>query len=187
MLDADKGKHEEHMLCPTNPYAATKASAEMLVMSYYHSFGIPAIITRSNNVFGYNQHEEKLIPRFIKLLKEGEKLTIQGDGSCVRNFLWVDDVIDAFSIIISKGVIGEIYNIAGPEENEWSVLDIAKELFYMTSLIHTLKFEDCITYVEDRPFNDKRYFISSRKLTKLGWKPKMPVRQGLSILVRQHK
>ena len=108
----EKHKTEHSILCPTNPYAATKAGAELIAGSYRHSFNMPIIITRGNNVYGPNQYPEKLIPRFIKLLKEDKKVTIQGDGTNVRAFLHASDVASAVECILEKGQIGEIYNIS---------------------------------------------------------------------------
>ena len=100
----------------------------MLVQSYRNSFNFPVIITRGNNVFVPNQYPEKVIPKFIKLLKEDKKITIQGDGSCVRGFLHSYDTSKAFDIILKKGIIGEIYNIGCDKDAEYSVLQIAKLL-----------------------------------------------------------
>jgi dTDP-glucose 4,6-dehydratase len=166
MLNDDK-KTEETILCPTNPYAATKAGAELIVMSYYHSYKMPIIITRGNNVYGPNQYPEKLIPKFIKLLNENKRVTIHGDGSNLRSFIHSYDVATAFDIILDKGVIGEIYNIGSNEEHEYSVLQIAKKLILLIK--NTTNYNDWIEYVEDRPFNDKRYYISNQKLKDLGW------------------
>ena len=160
-------KTEHSILCPTNPYAATKAGAELLAQSYNHSFKLPIIITRGNNVYGPNQYPEKLIPRFIKLLKENKKVTIQGDGSNVRAFLHANDTASAFETILDKGLIGEIYNIGCDDGMEYSVIDIAKILIKMIK--HTDDYDEWIDYVEDRPFNDKRYYISNHKLKELGW------------------
>ena len=124
----EEKKNENSILCPTNPYAATKASAELIAQSYYHSFKMPIIITRGNNVYGPNQYPEKLVPRFIKLLKEGKKLTIQGDGSNIRAFLHTEDVVRAFEVILDSGVIGEIYNIGSDDNSEYTVLQIAHML-----------------------------------------------------------
>jgi dTDP-D-glucose 4,6-dehydratase len=121
-------KTEHSILCPTNPYAATKAGAELIAQSYNHSYKMPIIITRGNNVYGPNQYPEKLIPRFIKLLKEGKKVTIQGNGSSVRAFLHAYDTAKAFECILEKGSIGEIYNIGCDEGMEYSVIDVAKIL-----------------------------------------------------------
>ena len=163
----EEKKTEESVLCPTNPYAATKAGAELIAQSYYHSFKLPIIITRGNNVYGPNQYPEKIIPKFIKLLSEDKKVTIQGDGSNLRSFLHVDDVCVGFQLILEKGIIGEIYNIGSDDNTELSVLDVAKIL--IKKIKNTEKYEEWIEYIEDRPFNDKRYYISNQKLKNLGW------------------
>ena len=160
-------KTEQSVLCPTNPYAATKAGAELLAQSYNHSFKLPIIITRGNNVYGPNQYPEKLIPKFIQLLKQNKKVTIQGDGSNVRAFLHANDTASAFEIILERGRIGEIYNIGCDDGMEYSVLDIAKILIKFIQ--HTDDYQDWIDYVQDRPFNDKRYYINNQKLKDLGW------------------
>jgi len=169
---------EEARLCPTNPYAATKAAAELLVSSYYHTFKMPIIITRGNNVYGPNQYPEKLIPVFITKLNKNEKLPIQGDGECIRNFIYIKDAVDAFEIILKNGVIGEIYNIGGNIENEYSVKKVAQLL---VSLLKGEQAEitDWIEYVPDRPFNDKRYLINNNKIKNLGWVQKWPFLNGL--------
>ncbi len=170
LFESEKKKTEESVLCPTNPYAATKAGAELIAQSYFHSFKMPIIITRGNNVYGPNQYPEKLIPKFIQLLQEGKKVTIQGDGSNVRAFLHVDDVCLAFRLILEKGKVGEIYNIGSDEESEISVLEVAK--FLIREFQKTEDYEKWIEYVEDRPFNDKRYYISNQKVKDLGWEIK---------------
>lgn len=179
--DEEKQKTEESILCPTNPYAATKAGAELIAQSYYHSFKMPIIITRGNNVFGPNQYPEKLIPRFIKLLKENNKVTIQGDGSNVRAFLHAFDVADAFILILEKGKIGEIYNIGSHDDNEYTVLQVAQILIKMIK--QNENYNDYIEYIEDRPFNDKRYYISNQKLKDLGWDVKINFIDGLKQLI----
>ena len=121
MLEVNEShKTEQSVLCPTNPYAATKAAAELMAQSYNHSFNMPIIITRGNNVYGPNQYPEKLIPRFIEQLQADKKVTIQGDGSCVRAFLHSHDTATAFETILLKGKIGEIYNIGCDEGMEYS-------------------------------------------------------------------
>lgn len=160
-------KNEESILCPTNPYSASKAAAEMYVRSYIYSFGLKAIITRGNNVYGENQYPEKLIPKFIKALKNNEKCTIHGKGDSIRNFIHVTDVCDAVDIIIKYGTFGEVYNIGSDETNEKSVIEIAKIL--VEKIKNTNDYEKFLEYVDDRPFNDKRYLISNTKLKNLGW------------------
>ena len=185
MISEDENKKtEESALCPTNPYASSKAGAELMAKSYYHSFKMPIIITRGNNVYGRNQYPEKLIPRFIMLLKENKKLTIQGDGSNVRAFLHASDVAKAFKLILEKGEIGEVYNIGSDEHDEYTVMDIAKIL--IKKLKNNEKYEDYIEFIEDRPFNDKRYYISNDKLKNMGWTIDMNFENGLNDTVNYY-
>ena len=181
ILDSNENKKTEtSILIPTNPYAATKAGAELLAQSYIHSFHLPIIITRGNNVYGSNQYPEKVIPRFILLLQQNKKITIQGDGSCVRGFLHSIDTSQAFIKILEQGKIGEIYNIGCDEDMEYSIMDIAKKLIY--KIKNTTEYDKWIEYVEDRPFNDKRYYISNQKLKDLGWGISVQLDEGLNKL-----
>jgi dTDP-glucose 4,6-dehydratase len=182
MLESDElHKTEQSVLCPTNPYAATKAAAELIAQSYNHSFKMPIIITRGNNVYGPNQYPEKVIPRFIQQLQRDEKVTIQGNGSCVRAFLHAYDTASAFIIILEKGNVGEIYNIGCDEGMEYSILEVAKIL--IKKIKNTDNYEQYITFIEDRPFNDQRYYISNQKLKNLGWKIKISFEEGLDKLL----
>jgi dTDP-glucose 4,6-dehydratase len=179
-------KTETSILCPTNPYAATKASAELLAQSYHHSFKIPIIITRGNNVYGPNQYPEKVIPRFIHQLQTGSKVTIQ-NGNCMRAFLHVYDTATAFIAILEKGKIGEIYNIGCDEGMEYSILEVAKMLIGKIINVDnntSINFDDHIEYIEDRPFNDKRYYISNDKLKKLGWNITVDFETGINELIK---
>ncbi len=160
-------KTELSLLNPTNPYAGTKAAAEFIAKSYLCSFNLPIIITRGNNVYGPNQYPEKLIPKFIHHLKQGEKVTIHGEGKSLRSFLHISDVVTAFDIILKKGKISETYNIGG-DDHEYSVIEIAKIL--IKKIKNTDNVEEWISYVEDRPFNDIRYHIDNTKLKNIGWK-----------------
>jgi dTDP-glucose 4,6-dehydratase len=181
-------KTEKSILCPTNPYAATKASAELLAQSYNHSFKMPIIITRGNNVYGPNQYPEKVIPRFIHQLQSGSKVTIQ-NGDCMRAFLHVYDTATAFIAILEKGKIGEIYNIGCDEGMEYSILEVAKILIRQIINVNgvdentSIDFNDHIEYIEDRPFNDKRYYISNDKLKKLGWNITVDFETGINELI----
>jgi dTDP-glucose 4,6-dehydratase len=177
----EKHKTEQSILCPTNPYAATKAAAELIAQSYHHSYNMPIIITRGNNVYGPNQYPEKLIPLFIKLLKEDKKVTIQGNGSSVRAFLHVYDTVKAFECILERGQNGEIYNIGCDEGMEYSVMSIAKIL--ITMIKETENYDDWIEYIEDRPFNDMRYYISNRKIKDLGWSIDVDLLSGIRDLI----
>jgi len=178
-------KTEESILCPTNPYAATKASAELIAQSYYYSFNMPIIITRGNNVYGPNQYPEKIIPRFIKLLNENNKVTIQGDGSNVRAFIHVDDVVKAFDIILEKGVIGEIYNIGSDDNEEYTVKYVAEMLIKKIKKMDN--YDDYIEYITDRPFNDKRYYISNQKIKNLGWDITENFDEGINKLIETYE
>lgn len=159
---------EKSILNPTNPYAATKAGAEMLVRSYYHSFGIPMIIMRCNNVYGPNQYPEKVIPKFISQIKNNNRLTIHGNGQTRRNFIHAYDVSIAIYTIMTNGHIGMIYNIG--TDNEYSVLDVAKLIVEKYKPGESI--EDWIEFVPDRHFNDFRYSVDSTSLRNLGWKEK---------------
>ena len=188
LSDDEKKKNEKSILCPTNPYAATKAGAELIASSYRHSFKMPIIITRGNNVYGPNQYPEKLVPRFIKLLKENKKVTIQGDGSNVRAFLHASDVASALECILEKGQIGEIYNIGSDEDKEYSVKEIAHMLIkIMKQTTNEEEINKWITYVEDRPFNDLRYYISNEKVKELGWEIKKDFMEGLMELINKYE
>lgn len=193
MLSSEEHHKTEHsVLCPTNPYAATKAGAELLAASYRHSFGLPIIVTRGNNVYGPNQYPEKLIPRFINQLKADELLTIAGTGAQLRSFLHVWDTARAFECIMFRGVVGEIYNIGTHEE--LSVMDVARRCVSAWHGIPLVELESepkrmdkYITYVPDRPFNDMRYFISNDKLKALGWDIKYTFMEGLAELIQQNQ
>jgi dTDP-D-glucose 4,6-dehydratase len=177
------GCSEKSLLNPTNPYAATKASAEFIVRSYYHSFKLPSIIVRCNNVYGPNQYPEKLIPKFIQLLKQGKKLTIHGRGETRRNFIWAEDVASATKTIIDRGEMNQIYNIG--TTHEYSVMDVARILLKKIRGVDIYEgnggdggnggnmspyVSAYLDFVEDRPFNDFRYSINCDKLQELGWK-----------------
>ena len=170
---------EDHVLEPTNPYAATKAAAEFLVKSYHRSFALPIIITRGNNVYGPHQFPEKLIPKFVNQLTRGRPVTLHGTGANTRNFLYVEDVARAFDCILHKAAIGKIYNIGG--HNERSNLSVAKELIKIMGLED--KEETLISFVPDRAFNDLRYTIDNTELSKLGWVEEMSWEEGLAHTV----
>jgi len=171
----DDIKTEKTLLCPTNPYAATKAAAEMLVNSYYYSFKIPVIIVRSNNIYGRKQYTEKVIPKFINQILNNQMITIQGDGSNKRSFLFIDDVIKAIEIILLKGKIGNIYNISSADEI--TIMDLAKKLLMLIK--NSDDIGNNITFIEDRKYNDKRYYICDKKLKELGWTKTTDLDKGL--------
>ena len=171
-----QGCNEKSLLNPTNPYAATKAGAEFIIRSYYYSYNMPVVIIRCNNVYGARQYPEKIIPKFITLLKENKKLTIHGSGLTRRNFIYIDDVVNAINIIVAKGVNNNVYNIGSIDE--YNVIEIA------TILLNHIKgcdekIEDWIEYMKDRNFNDFRYAIDTQKLNNIGWKKTINFDEGL--------
>eukprot|EP00466_Bigelowiella_natans_P004736 jgi/Bigna1/54005/estExt_Genewise1Plus.C_270076 len=181
--EPEKGQAEKSMLLPTNPYAASKAAAELLVQSYKHSFKIPAIITRGNNVYGPRQYPEKLIPKFIYRMERKQKLCVHGKGSPRRSYLYVEDAAAAYETVLFKGQIGEIYNVG--TKDEISVLEVTKAIIGAYGL---KKEEDkWIEFVADRHFNDQRYYISVQKLEELGWKPKVSFEDGIKRTIDWYK
>lgn len=170
----------EGVLRPTNPYSASKAAAEMIVRSYIESFGMNIKVIRCNNVYGPNQYPEKLIPKFKRLLKENEKCTIHGSKSATvkRAFMHVDDVVDAVDIVWRRGVPGEVYNIAS--DDELTVMEVTRLI--IETIKGTKNYDDWITYVEDRPFNDQRYYICAKKIKDLGWSQKKTRKDLINFL-----
>ncbi|MBD45841.1 MAG: dTDP-glucose 4,6-dehydratase [Flavobacteriaceae bacterium] len=171
---------DEGVLRPTNPYSASKAAAEMIVRSYIESFGMNIKVIRCNNVYGPNQYPEKLIPKFKRLLKDGEKCTIHGSKSATvkRAFMHVDDVVDAVDIVWRRGVPGEVYNIAS--DDELTVMEVTQLI--IETIKGTKNYDDWITYVEDRPFNDQRYYICAKKIKDLGWSQKKTRKDLINFL-----
>ena len=176
-------EEEKSLLNPSNPYAASKAAAEFLVRSYYHSFKLPIIITRSNNVYGERQYNEKLIPRFITNLIENKKCPIHGEGLSRRNFIYVEDVCKAIDTIMRKGKINGIYNIGSSDE--YNVLEVLQHLLTLLDIDKTMN--EVSEIVEDRLFNDSRYCVNSKKLEELGWKQETNFMQGLIKTIEYYK
>lgn len=179
----DEKKTETAILCPTNPYAATKAAAELIVQSYFHSYKLPVMITRGNNVYGPRQYRDKLIPKFITKLLAGQQCTIHGEGRALRAFVYVDDVVDALKLIVEYGVIGNIYNIGS--DDELSVMEVTRCLADI--LCPNVPFERVIEYVSDRPYNDTRYHVCDKKLKDMGWKQKTSFAQGIVKTIDWYK
>lgn len=161
------------LLEPTNPYSATKAGAEMLVMAYGRSYNLPYIITRGNNVYGPHQYPEKAIPKFIMLARNGLQIPLHGDGQATRSYMHVHDAASAFDTILHKGAEKGVYNIGAHEER--TVLSVAEDI----GMSLGLDISKTITYVPDRKFNDRRYFIDCSKLLALGWTQKVSWEDGL--------
>ncbi|MBI4975164.1 dTDP-glucose 4,6-dehydratase [Candidatus Peregrinibacteria bacterium] len=160
-------------LAPNSPYAASKASSDLIVRSYFHTYGMPVTISRCSNNYGPYQFPEKLIPYFFGLISENKPVPVYGDGLHVRDWLFVTDHCRAVDLIIQKGKIGEIYNIGG--NNEKTNIEITKFLLKFLG-----KDESCIIYVDDRLGHDRRYAIDASKIQKeLGFKPETSFEDGI--------
>jgi len=157
--------NEKSILSPNSPYSASKAAAEHLVRSYFITYSVPILITRSSNNFGPYQYPEKLIPLFITNLIENKKVPLYGDGLNVRDWLYVLDQCSALDFVFHNGKTGEVYNVAGG--NEMGNIEITKKILSLLG-----KDESNIEYAQDRLGHDKRYSISGEKLSNLGWNPK---------------
>ncbi len=173
----EKGKADENTkLNPGNPYAATKASADLLCLSYFNTYRVPVLITRSSNNFGPFQFPEKFIPLFITNALEDKELPLYGDGKNIRNWLFVEDNCAAIATVLLKGKIGEVYNIGGNIEIE--NIKVALKILNILG-----KSEQMIKYIKDRPGHDKRYALDSSKIKKIGWKPKYKFDEALEKTV----
>lgn len=171
---------ETAQLLPTNPYAASKAAAEMMVRAHRICHGLDVVIARCNNVYGPNQHCEKLIPRFVKLLKTGQKCTVHGDGSVKRRFLHVNDACEALELLMFKGVSGEAYNIGALDAV--SVIDVTKTIVKQVTGATDDTWREYVEFVPDRLFNDLDYNTSNDKICALGWKPIVTMESAIAEL-----
>jgi len=167
---------ETHPFNPSSPYSSTKAAADLLAQSYYTTYKFPVIIARSSNNFGPYQYPEKVIPLFVTNLLEGKKVPLYGDGKNIRDWLFVLDNCEAINFVSNNGQFGEAYNIGGG--NEKQNIEITKLI-----LKHLDKDEYHIQYVTDRPGHDRRYALDTKKLAKLGWKPRHKFEHALKHTV----
>ena len=169
---------EESKFNPSSPYAATKAAAELIINSYSVTYGSDVIITRCTNNYGPRQFAEKLIPKTIILANQNKKIPIYGNGSNIRDWIYVDDHCDAVSLALFKGKEGQSYNISA--NNEINNITIVKKILGVMN-----KSEDLIEFVEDRPGHDFRYSMDSKKITsELGWKTKLSFDKGLEKTIQ---
>lgn len=170
---------------PRSPYSASKAASDHFVMAYYHTYGLPVILSNCSNNYGSHHFPEKLIPLMINNIKNNKPLPVYGKGENVRDWLWVEDHVRAIDIIFHKGKVGGKYNIGGL--NEWKNIDLVKLLIkIMDRKLNRPEgtSEQLIQYVPDRPGHDLRYAIDASKLTKeLGWKPSVSFEEGLEKTV----
>lgn len=160
-------------ISPNCPYAASKASADLLVQSYFETYNMPVTISRCSNNYGPYQFPEKLVPYFFRLISEDKPVPVYGDGQNVRDWLFVLDHCSAIDLIVAKGTIGEVYNIGG--NNEKTNLEITKFLLDFLG-----KDESLIVYVDDRLAHDRRYAIDATKIkNELGWEPSVNFTEGI--------
>jgi dTDP-glucose 4,6-dehydratase len=169
---------EDSPLAPNNPYAASKAGADLLVRSYNHTFGLPAILVRSTNIYGPYQYPEKVIPLFITRLARDEPVPIYGDGLQVRSWLHVSDLCEALLRVWKHGRPGATYNMGGGCEQ--TNLELAHLLLRILGKPASL-----LQHVADRPGHDRRYALCSQKMaTELGWRPAVSFEEGLRQTAR---
>ena len=163
---------------PSSPYAASKASADLLINSYVITYGCDCIITRCTNNYGPRQFPEKLIPKTILLANQGKKIPVYGNGKNIRDWIYVDEHCDAIYNVLMNGKSGESYNISA--NNELDNLTIVKKILSLMN-----KSEDLIDFVEDRPGHDFRYSMNSSKIrNELGWLQKTSLQQGLDTTIK---
>ncbi len=167
---------EESPLQPSSPYSATKTGADLLVASYFHTYGLETMICRGSNNYGPYQYPEKLIPLMILNALAGDHLPVYGDGRNVRNWLYVEDFGRGIGHALAHGEPGHAYNCGGPDECE--NLAVVKRILELTGAGESL-----IEYVTDRPGHDRRYSLSSGKLRALGWEPRVRFNEGLARTV----
>ena len=173
---------EQTPYSPRSPYSASNASSDHFVKAYFHTYGLPTIVTNCSNNYGPNQYPEKLLPVIISNIYHEKPLPVYGQGINIRDWLYVDDHCDALELVWQKGVIGESYNIGG--NNEWRNIDLVKLICKIMDekLNRPAGYsEKLITFVKDRLGHDLRYAIDSTKIRKeLGWQPKTDFIEGLS-------
>ena len=168
---------EDDILMPNSPYSASKASADLLARSYYKTFSLPVIITRSSNNYGPYQFPEKVIPLFISNILEGKKVPLYGTGKNIRDWIFVLDNCEGIDTVLHNGEVGEIYNIGGG--NEVTNLELTKII-----LDELGKDESQIEYVEDRLGHDFRYALDIEKAKKIGWEPKHSFEEAIRETIK---
>jgi dTDP-glucose 4,6-dehydratase len=188
--DIEEGEHdEEHLLKPSNPYSATKASSDMLVMAWGRTHNIPYMIVRPTNNYGIGQYVEKLIPKAVKLLSLGRKIPLHNHGLPYRNWLHAEDTAEAVITLIEKGQIGEIYNIAGgfEQQNIKTVKAIITEFNQIENWEDFHSIDEYVDFSVHRPGQDVRYALDDSKLRALGWEPKSVFSEEISRIVNYYK
>ena len=168
---------EEDPVRPRSPYAAAKASGDLLTLAYYTTYGLPVTITRGSNNVGPYQHLEKVVPLFTTNALEDKPLPVYGDGRQMRDYMWVLDHCEAIDLVLHKGQIGEVYNVGTGQEIE--------NLEMVEIILRTLgKPRSLIQFVEDRPGHDRRYAMDIGKIQQLGWRPRHTPQEAIAKAVR---
>ncbi len=170
---------EDDPLNPRNPYAATKAGADLLAESFHTTHGLPVVITRTSNNFGPRQHPEKLIPKFIKNASAGKTLPVYGDGSNVREWIYVEDNCRALEHVLREGNVGEVYNIGSHTQK--TNLEVTEAILDAVG-----GSKELIEFVEDRPGHDQRYALETTKIEALGWETNYSFEEGLEATVEYY-
>jgi len=171
---------EESPIVPSSPYSATKAGGDLVVQSYFHTYGLETVICRGSNNYGPYQYPEKLIPLMVLNALHDDKLPVYGDGLNVRNWLYVEDFGRGISHVLAHGAPGEVYNVGGP--SECTNMEVVREI-----LAQTGKDESLIEHIDDRLGHDRRYSLGSEKVRALGWEPQMDFSEGLAQTVEWYK
>ena len=184
LSEADPAFTEKTNIAPRSPYSATKAGSDHLAFAYFHTYGVPVIVTNCSNNFGANQHEEKLIPATINRILSGQPAKLHGDGLNVRDWLAVADHCEALMLLAEKGKPGERYCIGGEDEstNLEVVNAVHAAIIQVTGQAHDLELQ----FTNDRPTDDKRYAIDCTKLKALGWNPSKEFWKNLLSTVRHY-
>tara|TARA_B100000795_G_C22792676_1_gene437713 strand:+ start:1566 stop:2525 length:960 start_codon:yes stop_codon:yes gene_type:complete len=170
-----KGSFDENSnFNPSNPYSSSKAAAEMIVNGYIHSYKLPVIVVRANNIFGTRQHPEKLISGCCWSFAKDKRFTLHGKGLQKRSFLYIDDFCYALHKILQKGKLHEVYNIGS--NFEYKNIDVVNLILRLNKKT----INENVLYVKDRPFNDYRYSVNFSKMMKLGWRPKIRLEEKIN-------
>jgi dTDP-glucose 4,6-dehydratase len=186
--DIDEGEHtEEHLLKPSNPYSATKAAADMMIMAWGRTHNVPYMIIRPTNNYGVGQYVEKLIPKAIKCLSLGRKIPLHNNGTPYRNWLYAGDTAKAVITLIEKGQVGEIYNVAGGfEQQNIDTVSTIVEVYYK-AVLDPEAIAAHIDFSCSRPGMDVRYALDDSKIKALGWEPKADFNYVILEMVNYYK
>jgi len=171
---------EEDRLSPRNPYAASKASADLLCKAFFETYSLPIVVARSTNNYGYYQHPEKFIPKTIIYSLIDRKIPVYGKGENVRDWIFVEDNCEAICLIMQRGKRGEVYNVAGKQELK--NIQVVRTILKMIG-----KPESLIEFVKDRPGHDLRYSLDISKIKGLGWEPRTKFEDGIRKTIEWYK